>query len=63
MNKLQLSYSIILYSGKNERTTAVIINKYESHNRKIQHKKQIMENYKQHNHIFMKIENMQNQIE
>lgn len=37
MNKLQLSYSIILYSGKNERTTAVI-NKYESHNRKIQHK-------------------------
>lgn len=29
MNKLKLSYSIILYCSKNERTTAVII-KYES---------------------------------
>ena len=37
MNKLQLSYSIILYSSKNERTTAVII-KYECHNYKIQPK-------------------------
>ena len=37
MNKLKLSYSIILYSSKNERTTAVII-KYESYSYKIQPK-------------------------